>query len=172
MVSRAFGRPGLDIAWRHVLHIALIALVQTALVAEQVLYLLSPLIRVLAFGKKCRLVRETLLLAEDNVALLVDGGMLHIPHQSCLKGALAHKLRVAAHRAVCGEAQAGRSTDHAAGKAAGRHETLLTTMVIRSNRGVKLPILRISMLIVIVTLIVAILAPLVAHALVAVLPCH
>lgn len=67
-----------------VLHVALIALVQAALVTQEVLYLLPPLVRLICLGKKCRLLRKTLLLAQDSIALLVNRGMLHIPHQSCL----------------------------------------------------------------------------------------
>lgn len=65
------------------------------------LYLLPPLVRVITLREKCRLVRETLLLAEDDVTLLVDRRMLHIPHQSRLKGALAHQLCVATDGSVC-----------------------------------------------------------------------
>lgn len=72
---------------------------------------------------------------------------------------------------MSGETQAGRSAYHAAGKAARHHEALLAALVIRANRGVKLPVLRIAMLIVVVTLIVAALAPLVRHAVMAVLHC-
>jgi len=72
---------------------------------------------------------------------------------------------------VSGETQAGGPTHHAAGKAAGHHETLLAALIIRANGGVKLPVLRVPVLVVIVTLIVATRGPLIRRTVMAVLRC-
>ena len=76
-ISWALGSSDLGIdAWANMLHVALVALIEAALMTEEVLDLLPPHL-FLAVGQQGHFIRETLLLAEDDVPLLVHLSVLH-----------------------------------------------------------------------------------------------
>lgn len=92
---------------------------------EEVLDLLPPEV-VLAVRQQGHLVREALLLAEDDVPLLVHLRVLHLAGQSGLQRALGESLlSLRHHAAVTCSAQADHSSRHTTRRATSRHEALL-----------------------------------------------
>ena len=101
----------------------------------------------LAIREQAHLIRETLLLAEDDIPLLMHLRMLHFAGQGGLKRALSEDLLSLCHHAsVSSSAQAGHSSRHDSWRASGYHESLLghvllASVIVCPYRSVQLPIL-------------------------------
>ena len=108
---------------------------------EEVLDLLPPHL-FLAVGQQGHFIRETLLLAEDDVPLLVHLSVLHFAGQGGLKRALSEGLLSLSHHASMScNAQAGHSSRHDSRRASSCHESmvsliLVAPVIIRSYRSI------------------------------------
>lgn len=108
---------------------------------EEVLDLLPPHL-FLAIWQQGHLIREALLLAEDDVPLLVHLRVLHFASEGCLKRALSEGLlSLRHHTSMSCNAQASHASRYDSRRASSGHESvvsliLVAPVIVRSYRSI------------------------------------